>query len=90
MALAIMIIITVLIGLTVILVFGKEDIKKNIAPLFILLISNFLFLYAKYVVGDGFLTLLIYLPALVLLIISSIWLIIFLVIAMKRKYKQNH
>lgn len=89
MALAIMIIITVLIGLTVVLVYGKQNIKKIIVPLFILLISNFLFLYAKFVVGDAFLTLLLYLPAIALLIISFIWFIIFLIIGVRRKYNKN-
>lgn len=72
MALAITIIITLLLGTIVILIYGKANIKRIIAPLLILLISDFLFLYAKFVVGDSFLTLLLYLSAIALLIISMV------------------
>src|SRR5699024_4493719 len=89
MTLAMTIIITLLFGITVGVIYGKGNIKFIIVPLIILGISDFLFLYAKFVVGDSFLTLLLYLPASALLIISVVWFIIFLIIAIKRKYSRN-
>ena len=89
MALAITLIITFLFGMIVIFIYGKVNIKKIIAPLLILLIGGFLFLYAKFVAGDSFLTLLLYLPAMGLLIISVIWFIIFLIVGIRRKYNWN-
>ena len=89
MALAITLIITFLFGMIVILIYGKVNIKKIIAPLLILLIGDFLLLYAKFVAGDSFLTLLLYLPAMGLLIISVIWFIIFLIVGIRRKYNWN-
>ena len=89
MALAITLIITFLFGMILIFIYGKVNIKKIIAPLLILLIGDFLFLYAKFVAGDSFLTLLLYLPAMGLLIISVIWFIIFLIVGIRRKYNWN-
>lgn len=77
MMLAIAFLISVIVGITVILLFGKGNIKRIIAPLLILLLGNFLLLYAKFVVGDPILTLILHLPAMLLLAISVIWWIIF-------------
>jgi len=89
MALFIIIIITLLFGITVVLIYGKQNIKRIIIPLLILLIGDFLFLYAKFAVGDSFLTLLYYLPAIALVVISVIWFIILLIIDIRREYNGN-
>lgn len=89
MALFIIIMITFLLGITVVLIYGKQNIKRIIIPLLILLIGDFLFLYAKFAVGDFFLTLLYYLPAIALVVISVIWFIILLVVDIKREYNGN-
>lgn len=89
MALFIMIIILFLLGSTVIWIYGKGNIKRIIAPLLILLISDFLLLYAKFIEGETFLALILYFPAIALLIISVIWFIILLIIGVKRKYNKR-
>lgn len=86
MALAFTILITFLLGITVILIYGKANIKRIIVPLLIILIGDFLLLYAKFVVGYNFLTFIyvnkdLYLPAMILFIISLIWLIIIFIIS---------
>ncbi len=85
----IIIMITLLFGLTVVLIYGKQNIKRIIIPLLILLIGDFLFLYAKFAVGDSFLTLLYYLPAIGLVVISVIWFIIFLIVGIRGEYNRN-
>jgi hypothetical protein len=79
MALALMILITVLLGTTVVLVYGKVDIKRIEIPMLILFLGDFLLLYAKFVVGDDFLTIVLYLPAVIILLIALISLIIILI-----------
>ncbi|MTV47369.1 hypothetical protein GJ688_00050 [Heliobacillus mobilis] len=73
MELAMVFFVILLLGITVVVIFGKEQIKGVIAPLAILLIADFLLLYGKYVVSDGFLTFILYVPSLVLIAISGIW-----------------
>ncbi|OAB40397.1 hypothetical protein [Paenibacillus antarcticus] len=85
MALGFTILVTFLIGSIVVLIYGKYYIKRIIAPLFIVLIADFLLLYAKLVVGDDILTLIIYLPAMILFVISLIWLLVILVKSFVRK-----
>lgn len=85
MALALMILITALLGTTVMLVYGKVDIKRIMIPMVILFIGDFLLLYAKFVVGDDFLTVVLYLPAVILLLIALISLIIILIKMVVRK-----
>ncbi|MCY9670876.1 hypothetical protein M5X11_39360 [Paenibacillus alginolyticus] len=76
MALALMILITVLLGTTVVLLYGKVDIKRIMIPMLILFIGDFLLLYAKFIVGDDFLTVVLYLPAVIILLIALISLVI--------------
>lgn len=78
------ILITVLLGIIVFLIYGKRDVKRIIAPLLILLLGDFLLLYAKFVVGDDIGTLILYLPATILLVISVIWWVITLIVILKR------
>ncbi|OAB28354.1 hypothetical protein PMSD_22785 [Paenibacillus macquariensis subsp. defensor] len=85
MALAFTILVTFLLGATVVLIYGKHNIKRIIAPLFIVLTADFLLLYAKLVVGDDILTLIMYVPAMILFVISLIWLLIILLKSLVRK-----
>ncbi|MBC9783063.1 hypothetical protein H1S01_00905 [Heliobacterium chlorum] len=72
MELAMVFFVILIFGITVMVILGKGRIKGVIAPLAILLIADFLLLYGKYVVSDGFLTFILYVPSLVLIAISSI------------------
>jgi len=53
----------------------EREFQGEITPLLILWAGDFLLLYAKFVVGDPFLTFILYLPAMALLGIPVIWLI---------------
>ncbi len=75
MALAIIITISLLLGIAVVLICGKENFEGIITPLLILWAGDFLLLYAKFVVGDSTSTFFLYLPAMILLGISVISLI---------------
>ncbi|MFJ7933821.1 hypothetical protein [Sporosarcina sp. NPDC096371] len=75
MVLAIVIIISLLLGATVLLICGKENIEGIIIPLLVLWVGDFLLLYAKFVVGDSTSTFFLYLPAMILLGIPVIWFI---------------
>lgn len=90
MAFTMTIMITLFIGTIVILICGRENILKIIFPLLILLISDFLFLYAKFVTGDPVITWLIFIPAIALLIIAVIWFIILLIIGIRRKHPKKN
>lgn len=67
--------LTVLIGVGTMCIHGKEINRKYIIPWSILLITDFLFLVAKFAVGDVVLTFLYYIPALILTIVGGIWMI---------------
>jgi len=79
MALAIIITISLLLGTTVVLICGKENLKGILTPLLMLGAGDFLLLYAKFVVGDSFSRFPLYLSAMILLGISVISLIIIIV-----------
>jgi len=79
MALAIIITLSLVLGAAVVLICGKGNFKGMIALLLMLWAGDFLFLYAKFVVGDPFLTSIIYLPAMILVGIPVIGLIIIVV-----------
>jgi hypothetical protein len=85
MALTLMILITVLLGTSVIVVYGKADLKRIFIQMLILFIGDFILLYAKFVVGNDFLTFVFYLPAVIMLLIALIWLIIILIKMIARK-----
>jgi len=73
MTLVIIILITFLLGIVEVLIYGKGNTKRIIIPMIILLAGDFLLLYAKFVVGDDFSALILYLPSMILLVISGIW-----------------
>ncbi|WP_318617547.1 hypothetical protein [Sporosarcina sp. YIM B06819] len=75
MALAIIITLTLLLGIAMVLICGKENLKGMITPLLMLGAGDFLFLYVKFVKGDISLIFLAYLFAMVLVVIPTIWLI---------------
>ena len=79
MALAIIITIALLLGTSVVLICGKENLKGILTPLLMLGAGDFLLLYAKFVVGDSFSRFPLYLSAMILLGISVISLIIIIV-----------
>ncbi|NIK80006.1 hypothetical protein FHS15_005190 [Paenibacillus castaneae] len=85
MALALMIIITAVIGTTVMLIYGIASIKRIVIPLLMLFVGDFLLLYAKFVAGDDFLTIVLYLPAGIILLVSLIWLLILFIQVIVRK-----
>jgi len=79
MALAIILILSLLLGIAVVLICGKENIMGMIDPILILWAGDFLLLYAKFVVGDSSSRFIPYLLAMVLVGIPVIWLIIIVV-----------
>lgn len=79
MALILTILAVIAIGVIAIFIHKKENIGKIIVPCLILFASDFLFLCGKFAAGDDFLTVILYLPAGILLLISVIWLGVILI-----------
>jgi hypothetical protein len=68
--LSLMIIITVLLGATVLFINGKVKFDRILFPVLILCIGNFVLLYAKFVVPIELIGLFLYIPAAIILFIA--------------------
>lgn len=84
-----LIVISFLLVIAMALFCAMHYMKRVIFPLLILFIGNALFLYAKFAVGDSFLSLIYYLPATALVVIAIIWFIIFLIAEIRKSYNKN-
>ncbi|EMS70449.1 hypothetical protein [Ruminiclostridium cellobioparum] len=62
------------IGIFLMFIAGKENIKNMIVPILIFLACNFISLYTKFIIGDEFFKELLFLPAIIFLLVLIFWL----------------
>lgn len=75
----IVIAVVLLISITPLLIHGKKNINKFMVPFVIMLIGDIFLLSVKYLIGDDFTAFCIYLPAILCLVVGTIWMIVRLV-----------
>lgn len=79
----IVITVVLLISIAPLLIHGKKNINKFMIPFVIMLIGDIFLLSAKYLIRDDFAAFCIYLPAILSLVIGTVWMIVRLVKCLK-------